>query len=365
MDEIAVQADSEVDVAAVLAGLDGPWNVLPEETLRTIQRHRDVFIPHLIDAIRDANSKAVAGEGDAGSRHFYALPLLIEFRCREALPAIMELLALPLDLQDELYGDSMMELMPNALAVMADQQPELIDAFMRDFSIDPHVRWVAIDSILYLVRDGVISRAAAEQRLVDALQHAIREQDDVIIEVLIMALGIIGAVGSRELARDAFEKHDSHNITTWEHVEKDFAAAERGDFSALERLRPTDIGDTVARLKSWGYFDGDEEDEDQVQAWNDTLRPFREFEQIANDPTIDWPEDRPVVARQAAIYLAQAARLDEEEGRSRVDEDRLEPIHVDTKRVGRNDPCPCGSGKKYKKCCGGRQGNSSQIASID
>jgi preprotein translocase subunit SecA len=21
-------------------------------------------------------------------------------------------------------------------------------------------------------------------------------------------------------------------------------------------------------------------------------------------------------------------------------------------RVGRNDPCPCGSGKKYKRCCG-------------
>jgi preprotein translocase subunit SecA len=23
-----------------------------------------------------------------------------------------------------------------------------------------------------------------------------------------------------------------------------------------------------------------------------------------------------------------------------------------TAKVGRNDPCPCGSGKKYKKCCG-------------
>lgn len=23
-------------------------------------------------------------------------------------------------------------------------------------------------------------------------------------------------------------------------------------------------------------------------------------------------------------------------------------------KVGRNEPCPCGSGKKYKKCCGGR-----------
>jgi SWIM/SEC-C metal-binding protein len=25
---------------------------------------------------------------------------------------------------------------------------------------------------------------------------------------------------------------------------------------------------------------------------------------------------------------------------------------VTEKKVGRNDPCPCGSGKKYKKCCG-------------
>ncbi|OAN59537.1 YchJ family protein [Magnetospirillum moscoviense] len=26
---------------------------------------------------------------------------------------------------------------------------------------------------------------------------------------------------------------------------------------------------------------------------------------------------------------------------------------VQAAKVGRNDPCPCGSGKKYKKCCGG------------
>ena len=25
---------------------------------------------------------------------------------------------------------------------------------------------------------------------------------------------------------------------------------------------------------------------------------------------------------------------------------------ADGSKVGRNDPCPCGSGKKYKKCCG-------------
>ena len=30
---------------------------------------------------------------------------------------------------------------------------------------------------------------------------------------------------------------------------------------------------------------------------------------------------------------------------------RTEPIRVE-KKIGRNDPCPCGSGKKYKSCCG-------------
>ena len=30
---------------------------------------------------------------------------------------------------------------------------------------------------------------------------------------------------------------------------------------------------------------------------------------------------------------------------------RADPSHP-KRRTGRNDPCPCGSGKKYKKCCG-------------
>jgi preprotein translocase subunit SecA len=32
-------------------------------------------------------------------------------------------------------------------------------------------------------------------------------------------------------------------------------------------------------------------------------------------------------------------------------EKRKEPIRNKTAKVGRNDPCPCGSGKKYKNCC--------------
>jgi uncharacterized protein YecA (UPF0149 family) len=37
-----------------------------------------------------------------------------------------------------------------------------------------------------------------------------------------------------------------------------------------------------------------------------------------------------------------------------IDERKVPPMTVqrDRPKVGRNDPCPCGSGKKYKRCCG-------------
>ena len=43
--------------------------------------------------------------------------------------------------------------------------------------------------------------------------------------------------------------------------------------------------------------------------------------------------------------------IDHLNGISCIDKEvKLKPIVMD-KKVGRNDPCPCGSGKKYKKCC--------------
>ncbi len=44
--------------------------------------------------------------------------------------------------------------------------------------------------------------------------------------------------------------------------------------------------------------------------------------------------------------------LDTNHGNNSYNENKIsEPIIIG-KKVGRNEPCPCGSGKKYKKCCG-------------
>ena len=45
-----------------------------------------------------------------------------------------------------------------------------------------------------------------------------------------------------------------------------------------------------------------------------------------------------------------AATLEEMEGEDEGEE-ALAPAVNEFRDVGRNDPCPCGSGKKFKKCC--------------
>lgn len=52
------------------------------------------------------------------------------------------------------------------------------------------------------------------------------------------------------------------------------------------------------------------------------------------------------VRTQAAEVVQLAASVNGRETTSRT------VVPIASKKVGRNDPCPCGSGKKYKKCCG-------------
>jgi len=53
------------------------------------------------------------------------------------------------------------------------------------------------------------------------------------------------------------------------------------------------------------------------------------------------------------VTIAIQHELDHFDGKLILDYDiKAIPVKRDRKKVGRNDPCPCGSGKKYKKCCG-------------
>ena len=62
------------------------------------------------------------------------------------------------------------------------------------------------------------------------------------------------------------------------------------------------------------------------------------------------------VTSQAATATAtkastQTAAQQAAESSNQQTDAKPEPIRNTGVKVGRNDPCPCGSGKKYKQCC--------------
>ncbi len=69
-----------------------------------------------------------------------------------------------------------------------------------------------------------------------------------------------------------------------------------------------------------------------------------------------------VIEKLFRIQLAReddVERMEEQQRRRRIEFNRVggedqmrKPVIRQEKKVGRNDPCPCGSGQKYKKCCG-------------
>ncbi len=58
--------------------------------------------------------------------------------------------------------------------------------------------------------------------------------------------------------------------------------------------------------------------------------------------------DNKIISSTTVLYRSSAFS-----GTLGIIEDNENKPEIDTtKKIGRNDPCPCGSGKKYKKCCG-------------
>jgi hypothetical protein len=71
----------------------------------------------------------------------------------------------------------------------------------------------------------------------------------------------------------------------------------------------------------------------------DNLDPNVPRPQLEIPDLPDWPEPVPLGSEPAESDLQKS--------------EPSKPV-VSEPKIGRNDPCPCGSGKKYKKCCHGK-----------
>ena len=94
---------------------------------------------------------------------------------------------------------------------------------------------------------------------------------------------------------------------------------------------------------------------------------FALFDELSHQLRSDIANDLfrfQIITEETAVFQKLMSQINMEQGRSFTSEleaapqsppeaaqTKAAPVVVEPK-VRRNDPCPCGSGKKYKKCCG-------------
>ncbi len=81
---------------------------------------------------------------------------------------------------------------------------------------------------------------------------------------------------------------------------------------------------------------------------NTSLKKPNELEKAEADTVVSIPID----FEKLYYNMLDANILPHEERRRITKEFRAAKVFRNEDGIGRNDPCPCGSGKKYKKCCG-------------
>ena len=93
---------------------------------------------------------------------------------------------------------------------------------------------------------------------------------------------------------------------------------------------------------------------------NDSLKVQNDIENMTEDTEVNLGFDTELLYKNMVEAKAEwlynlpqwDALIDEERRKVLYKEQKASHTVVKGKKVGRNDPCPCGSGKKYKFCCG-------------
>jgi len=305
-----------LSVDELIAAIDVNFNeAFPEEALRAIQQRPTEFTPRLIDLIETATRAARDGGRLDSSGYIAALFLLTQFRSREALPTIVDSLMVPKDALWELWGDMLTEDFGKVLSELAADMPAVIDRIIIDPSIDQFARWQAAHTFFFAVRDRLMTREEAVERLRQYLIRAIESRDEMLATQLVAELcGYVPTEALTEI-REAFARGlvDEFFIQMCDvEYELNFGP---GRFNEnLNQCPPTGCCDAVAELKTWFV--------DLPRAMNDWSDDFEPLSLVS--PLVDLVGHR--------------------HGPSSLLNSEI--------KVGRNDPCLCGSGKKYKKCCG-------------
>ena len=235
-------------------------------------------------------------------------PVPLFHRVKKLFPLFIDFLTLPDEVLDSLLGDFITEGVGRVLASVAgDDDIASIKKLIEDENIEEYVRGQALRSLVILVLHDQLDRSATLTYFQTLLHKKWKVANSYVMAEIVCCC--------KELYPDVIyediKRAYNHNLVDeWVINLTDInRTIQIGKESMLKRARNNPhfqkIDDTITELEGWACFYKDKE-KNTIMNDNKILNTL-----LSSNQTI-----------------------------------------VNEVKIGRNDPCPCGSGKKYKKCCG-------------
>jgi hypothetical protein len=285
-------------------------NELPRAAMQWALDNWDVAGPRLVELLNGYASGEDRSE-QTEQALFLAVHLLGEKGEAAAFGPLCRLL-LDAEASDLILGDAITSTLRGILISTYDGDLASLEAVIEAETADDFVREGALLALAYLTRTGKVSEAEMRAYLLHLLAEMRPQAEHFVWLGWLLAVAHLGyedLAGKAEgLIRRGFVSERDWRIADFrKDLRRTLADPERMAGFAHDRIGP--FTDAIGELEKWGGFSGEDGTELVLPS---------------------WPEYEP----------------------------RQEPITNPLRGVGRNDPCPCGSGRKYKKCCLAIQGTA-------
>ena len=279
---------------------------LPKRALKAASAQRAEMLPLFLDEIETYLALGPAARVEP-TPLFFIFHLLGEWQEKAAYRPFARLLRLPGHEIAAIFGDGITSTSHRVMAAVFDGDPQPLYDIILDPNAEEFIRAGMYKALAMVTLRGELDRAVAGRFLRDAFVE-IRPQAECYVWVgWQSAIAALGMSDLKILVKRAFDRGfiDS-DVLGFDYFEKDLR---RGIEHPGEARCPGDhryalFGDTIDELSGWYCFT--EQYRDDQERWR----------------------------RQAE-----------------ANRDRSQSLDNTVKGVGRNDPCPCGSGRKFKKCC--------------
>lgn len=274
---------------------------------------REEITPHLLRALEEVAAAPEKFRSRDYSLHLFAAYLLAQFREKRAYGLLTKILMSSGDTADELFGDTITEGLDKILASVYDGDAEPLKRLVEGEHVYEFVRGSAVDTFPILMNTGQMAREEVVNYYRDLFEGKLRREHNQVWNALVCAAADLPAPELLPQVRKAYED-DLVNPGYAQLEELELAA--RLLFDERPRWKKEKmsslISDAIGEMEWWAAFHNDRAHD---REWNqDVGEPDEDI--FDYDPGITFRREGP--------------------------------------KIGRNDPCPCGSGKKYKKCCLGK-----------